>query len=260
MPNEPVTVIVLTYNHERYIQQAIESVQRQTVFGDCRVIVSDDCSTDRTMDIVGSFASSSNIRLRQNLKNLGTMPHYRQLIRDITTPYTALLEGDDIWLNCRRLELMLQMLGRYTSMGMCFSACIAEFESTGERRLLPAWNDGRHRFIGILDLMRDNPVATFSNCLYRTANLKAALDRPNGCVGYDWLCNMHIALDADIGFFPEPGTLYRVHSFGQWSTLNKAARIDMVRNSLESLLTQAPKDLREFIRASIDVLGNHREH
>ena len=44
MGEPPITVLIPTYNHEKYIEAAIESVVNQTIFDVCRVIVSDDCS------------------------------------------------------------------------------------------------------------------------------------------------------------------------------------------------------------------------
>jgi glycosyltransferase involved in cell wall biosynthesis len=246
-----VTIVVPTYHHEKYIRETIESIRRQTMFSDCFVIVSDDCSTDRTFEIAQEAGSDENIHVRRNPKNLGIMPHYQYLVEQVVTPYIALLEGDDIWLNNRRLELMLKMLGHYPSMGMCFSACIIDFESSGRRCAHPKWNDGRHRLIDIIDLINDNPIATFSNCIYKTPHLKSALASGGTHIGYDWLCNMKIAVDAEIGFFAEPSTLYRVHSLGQWSRLRQVERDEAVRKSLESLLRFAPPDLHEFINASI---------
>jgi glycosyltransferase involved in cell wall biosynthesis len=250
MPDYVTTVLVPTYNHERYIGEAIESIRRQTVFRECIVIISDDGSTDKTFDVARRIACESNIVIRRNQTNLGVMRHYAELVSGIETPFTAILEGDDLWLDARRLESMLQMLKSNARMGMCFSACIVDHVSSGIKINHPLWNEGRNLIMDIIDLLRDNPIASFSNCIYRTQNLKRALLSRDGNVGYDWLCNMIIALTADIGFFAHRSTLYRVHKFGQWSGLNDREKNLMICQSLEAILRQAP-DLHEYIKDEI---------
>jgi glycosyltransferase involved in cell wall biosynthesis len=252
MVDYSITVLVPTYNHARYIVDAVESVKRQSLFDQCLLIVSDDSSTDETFDLAGkTVRGHRNIRLRRNAVNLGTMPHYKSLVENVDTPFTAILEGDDVWLNDRRLESLRDMLTRNVGMPMCFTACVIDYEGTGKRINHPAWNDGRNRLINIIDFIQDNPVATFSNCLYRTSDLKRVIRDPNSAAGYDWLCNMQIALGNDIGFVGDPGTLYRVHRFGQWSRLPENERVVKRRQTLDALLRRAPPDLHAFIHAAI---------
>jgi glycosyltransferase involved in cell wall biosynthesis len=255
MADYAITVLIPTYNHERYILDAIASVARQTLFRECLVIVSDDCSTDSTFDIAKQAAHRvGNIIVQRNAGNLGVMQHYRSLATQLDAPFTAIIEGDDLWLTNTRLETLRNMLLRNRNMAMCFSACIVDHESTGERVHHPPWNVGRNRIIHIMDLIHDNPVATFSNCFYRTADLKQALAGSDSGVGYDWLCNMKIALTADIGFVAAPSTLYRVHPFGQWSKLSEREQNAMKLQSLKTLLLCAPRELRPYICAAIEEL------
>src|SRR5258708_6892254 len=66
-----ISVLMTSYNREDFISEAVESVLAQTC-GNFELIVSDDCSTDRTLDIVRSYASKdSRIRISVNERNLG---------------------------------------------------------------------------------------------------------------------------------------------------------------------------------------------
>ncbi len=249
MPDYSVTVLVPTYNHERYIYDAIKSIKRQTLFDECLVIVSDDCSADQTLRLAERAASSPNILVQCTPSNLGVMRHYQRLVARVETPFTAILEGDDLWLGNQRLELMREMLERNEEMSMCFSACIVDDLRNVNRYKHPSWNNGRHRIINIIDLVNsDNPIATFSNCLYRTSCIKNALSDFDSSAGYDWLCHMRIALSGDVGFFAQPSTLYRIHHLGQWSRLEVREREVLIRKGLDFILASAPTDLKEFIR------------
>jgi len=248
-------VVVPTYNHENYILEAIESIARQSLISDCLVVVSDDCSNDSTFNIAKKAAGlRKNFVVQRNANNIGVMPHYQKLVERLETPFTAFLEGDDIWLSNTRLEALRDILIRNSTIAMCFSACIVQFESSGQRTHRPPWNSGRNRLVHIMDLIYENPIVTFSNCIYRTPDLKRAILGPDSAMGYDWLCNMKIALMADIAFVAEPSTLYRVHSFGHWSKLTEEKQNVLKLQSLKALLQCSPPNLHPYIRAAIEDL------
>ena len=72
MPGLPLSICVPTYNGERYIRQALESVLSQS-YRDFEVIVVDDGSTDQTLDLIKLVQAAGDPRLRlyQNRERLG---------------------------------------------------------------------------------------------------------------------------------------------------------------------------------------------
>jgi len=253
MSDQAITVIVPTYNHETQICAAVESVVRQTVFGDCRVVISDDCSSDRTFELVEPLAGRySNITLRRNAENLGVMKHYQTLISQIATPFTAILEGDDLWTSERKLEVQRQFLECHPAAGMCFSACVVDYEADAKQVSHPLWNDRRNRIIDVVDLIYDNPVATFSNCFYRTPILKDAILSADSTSGYDWLCTLKIASVCEVGFLGEPSTLYRVHRDGAWSRLSRDQQVKAIRETLGTFRHANPS-MRLYIDDAIRI-------
>jgi glycosyltransferase involved in cell wall biosynthesis len=106
--NPLISVMVTTYNHERYIAQAITSVLNQT-FGDFEVVVVNDGSTDRTEDILRSF---SDPRLRRVLQsNQGPAGAANAALAACRGKYLAKLSGDDV-LHADRLRRQLQAYTR----------------------------------------------------------------------------------------------------------------------------------------------------
>lgn len=249
MSNAEITVLVPTYNHERHIRSAIESVMRQTAFPHCHVVVSDDCSSDGTYKLAQAVANGNDrLVVRRNRTNLGVMEHYRSLISELSTPFAAILEGDDMWISDQKLESQLNFLKHRSDVAMCFSACIAEYEGTSTRDELPSWNDGRNRIIDLIDLLYDNPIATFSNCFYRSQALKSAFASSDIAEGYDWLCTLKIASSSPIGFLAKPSTLYRIHQGGVWSRMSKRQRKQAMRKTLQAYLqSDASLSVRTFV-------------
>lgn len=92
-----VSVMIPTYNQENYIAQAIESVLMQD-YENLEIIISDDCSTDKTGEIAQKYASDSRVRYIRNPRNLGRVGNYRNtLLRHTTGEWVVNLDGDDYY-------------------------------------------------------------------------------------------------------------------------------------------------------------------
>ncbi len=95
-----VTFVLVAYNHEKYIKSAIESALAQT-YRPIQFIFSDDCSSDRTYEILCEAAreheKTENIQLNRNEKNLGVVNHLNKLFIELAEgKYFIQLGGDDI--------------------------------------------------------------------------------------------------------------------------------------------------------------------
>src|SRR6202047_5371649 len=95
MPKPFISVLIDTYNHERFIEQAIASVLEQDVAeGDREIIVVDDGSTDRTPEIVRKF--EPQVRLIRKA-NGGQASAFNTGIPECSGQIIAFLDGDDWW-------------------------------------------------------------------------------------------------------------------------------------------------------------------
>src|SRR5271169_5858114 len=95
MPTPLVTVLIDTYNHERFIEDAIVSVLEQDYLaGDVEILVVDDGSTDRTPEIVRKFAP--RVRLLRKA-NGGQASAFNAGISEARGEIVAFLDGDDWW-------------------------------------------------------------------------------------------------------------------------------------------------------------------
>src|ERR1700676_4069851 len=94
-----LSVMMITYNHERFIAQAIESVLAQRVNFDYEIVIGEDCSTDRTRNIVMDFHRRYPDRIVPLLRryNLGGPENLIATLASCGRQYVALLEGDDYW-------------------------------------------------------------------------------------------------------------------------------------------------------------------
>ncbi len=120
-----VSIVVPSYNHEKFITAAIESVIRQT-YTDYELIISDDASTDHSVDVIEAFIAEHPelpIRLIKNQTNLGGVLNLNQLISQASSKYIAVLNSDDIWVP-EKLETQVEYLERHPEVGAVFTHAV----------------------------------------------------------------------------------------------------------------------------------------
>jgi glycosyltransferase involved in cell wall biosynthesis len=116
------TVLLVTYNHSAYIRQAVESVLAQEADFEWELLITEDCSTDGTREIVQEYAERYPERIRLLLSKLNQNDN-EVVSRGIDAArgtYLALLDGDDYWLGPRKLELQAERMDAESGCTLCF--------------------------------------------------------------------------------------------------------------------------------------------
>ena len=114
MNNVTVSVLMITYNHENFIREAIEGVLMQKTDFPIELIIGEDCSTDGTRKIVMEYASKYPDIIRPLLpdSNLGMMKNFIETMQAATGKYIALCEGDDYWTDPYKLQKQVDILNK----------------------------------------------------------------------------------------------------------------------------------------------------
>ena len=205
-----VSVILCTYNHERWIAQAIDSVLDQATTARVELIISEDHSTDRTRDIVRTYAQQHphRIRLLLSERNLRSPEVLVRALRAARGEFVAYLDGDDHWLP-GKLEEQVAFMRAHPACPMSFHTVEVEGGEPGEQRRFD------RPWLTLESLLRENPVPAPS-LMYR----RAALDLPDwfGTLPYlDWPLGLLLLERGDGGYFDRSLALYRRHDRGMWS-------------------------------------------
>ena len=118
-----LSVVMTTYNHERYIAEAIESVLNQRTSFNIELVIGEDCSTDNTLQIVNHYKAQhpEMIRVVSSAQNVGWRSNYRRTIAAAKGRYVALLDGDDYFAHPEKLQLQVEMLEQHPELGMCYT-------------------------------------------------------------------------------------------------------------------------------------------
>jgi glycosyltransferase involved in cell wall biosynthesis len=132
--SEPlVSVVIITYNQEKYIAQTIECALAQNVDFDYEIVIGEDCSTDRTREICLHYQEKypDIISVISSPKNVGLLDNWYKSVCIAKGKYIAACAGDDYWHNPDKLKRQAKILEANQDCGMVHSDAFALNESTG---------------------------------------------------------------------------------------------------------------------------------
>lgn len=119
-----VSVCMITYNHAKYIAEAIQGVLMQVTDFEIEFIIANDASTDNTHSIITQLAvDTSNITIKYfcHPKNLGMMPNFIFALEQCQGKYVALCEGDDYWTDPLKLQKQVDFLEAHIEYNICWT-------------------------------------------------------------------------------------------------------------------------------------------
>jgi glycosyltransferase involved in cell wall biosynthesis len=211
-----VSVAMITYNHERFIAQAIESVLMQETHFPVELVIGEDCSTDNTRAIVQDYGARYPERIRLLLpeNNLGVMPNFIATIKACQGRYVALCEGDDYWTDPCKLQKQIDFLEERSDYSACFHRTYRLIEATGEMEVWRFRTQPLKRFYALDDIIRSGDFIRTGSVIFRH-DLAQELPAwfctlPVG----DWPLFILLAQEGWIGFLDEVMSVYRVHDGG----------------------------------------------
>jgi glycosyltransferase involved in cell wall biosynthesis len=219
-----LSVMVITYNHERFIAQAIESVLAQQVTFDYEIVIGEDCSTDSTRSVIMDFRRRYPGRIVPLLRdqNVGAMQNLEMTMAACRGQYVALLEGDDYWTCDQKLQKQVDFLDSHSASALCCHRVRFLDEDRPEVvHVFPPLAAGPYT---IEDLLEGNFVMTCSTVLRR--NLIGPLPHWFSRMKLgDWPLFALVARHGNIELMDEIMARYRVHPGGIWSSLSEITRL-----------------------------------
>jgi glycosyltransferase involved in cell wall biosynthesis len=220
-----VSVHILTFNHARFVAQALESVLDQKASFEWEVVVGDDCSTDGTREILKSYGRKNPERVRLLLHQQGLGPHELNLqgnnnflatYRACRGEYVALLDGDDYWTDDQKLEKQVEFLDTHPSCSLCCHAVAVEYSGERARHWDPVIGLFPREFCSIDDLLRleTKPELPQASMMIRRRSLPNLPAWFNGIFNSDYAIQVLLAERGDVGFLLDCMAVHRKHPGG----------------------------------------------
>ena len=227
LPLKQVTTLIVSYNHEKYIEEALKSVLNQDGYFISKIMISDDASSDGTSEIIKKYVNiyPDIIVDCSNKINLGISGNYRKSFEIINSDYLAILEGDDYWIDRNKISTQLNFLENNMDCSMVFS----DFFLLRNDVLLnsPHYAHLHKTKMDFNDFFKYdlNPIINLSCCMFRTSFLK---NIPEAAFKYrlsEITLGLLSVMDGFLGYTKKIQSVYRVIDTGTWSGLNKLGKL-----------------------------------
>jgi glycosyltransferase involved in cell wall biosynthesis len=245
-----ISIALATYNGAKFLRKQLESILNQSVT-DFEVVVCDDCSTDKTPQILQEYASrDSRFKVYQNAKNLGFKKNFEHILTLCKGEFIAFCDQDDIW-EPNHLEILYKNIGENDCIG-ANSLIIDEKGVSQNKTLLEYWP---------IHVMPKNEKELFQHELYsnviqgtasliRASLIKQALPIPEDIKYHDYWFALVAGLNEKCKYISDVVLKYRRHS-------NNASEYQKftIWNAIKDLY-RFLKDRKGFYQDSINLLNN----
>lgn len=212
MNKSDIDVVMVTYNQEKYIAQAIESVLIQKTNFSFRLLIGEDCSTDNTGMICQEYEKKfpDKIKLILHDKNQGLLKNYKSVFDVCSAKYIAILEGDDYWINDLKLQIQFDILERNNKIGLVHT----NFNISENKKIIPFKSPLENKLKGkVFDaLISGNFIGPLTVC-FRKDLMDKHFDYDflikNDISSIDYCLWLELSANSDFEYIKESTAVYR---------------------------------------------------
>ncbi len=227
-----VTIATITFNHKKFIEQALDSFLLQETSFPFEIIVHDDLSTDGTIDIIKKYEIKyphiiKPIYQKENQYSQGInmIPH-TFVFPKAKGKYIAFCECDDYWTGVSKLEQQFNFLETHPEYSVCYHNSTIVDE---QNRLVSKNKHPSPRDYSIEEMLLGETFILTNTIMFRKFSEEAIKHHTKV---YKDVFNGDMAIMHQLGFMGKAKYLndidnaaYRVHSDGIWSSLNEVNKI-----------------------------------
>lgn len=207
-----ITILLPTYNGEKYLEEQINSILNQS-YSDFSLVISDDGSSDNTRKILKTFESKDKrIQVFYHQKNKGFLKNFEFLCKKVTTPYCMFSDQDDVW-KPTKIEKMLNYIKK-TKSALVY--CDMEITDKNLNILFPSFHKHMNKEkkcekYNDFDLLKLENVVSGCSMIVKSEIIKQALPFPEGIIIYDWWISLIATQNGKVSYLNESLQYYRQH-------------------------------------------------
>lgn len=271
-----VSIICNTYNHGKYIKNALDSFISQETNFNYEILIHDDASTDNTADIIREYEKKYPNLIKpiyqtenQYSKNMNITQTFQ--VPRVKGKYIALCEGDDYWLDSKKLQRQYDIMEQNMNIDMCAHAAEKIRASDGKiLGYIAPCNEKKIFDVEEVIIGGGGFVAT-NSLFYRRELAEMPTEFRRFCP-LDYALQIQGALKGGMLYLPEVMSAYRVDVPGSWSArMSHSSYADEQRNEIKKMLDIVDKETlgqySEFVRraklivdfASLETAGQYKE-
>jgi glycosyltransferase involved in cell wall biosynthesis len=249
--NPSVSIFMVTYNHGKYIRQAIESIVGQKTDFPYRLFIGEDFSTDNTRAVCLEMEAKypGKIELLLHEKNIGALNNAFQVWEACIAygKYTAICEGDDYWTDTNKLQKQVDFLEANPGFTVCCHRVKVLNEKNGT--LKTPKKPARDVFTQ-KDVANHNFVVTQSE-VFRNSAWQGLNEAYFNSISGDYFINMMLSGAGKIKYLPDVMAVYRQHGGGSWHSLGSIGAMETLKVLTYYLSTDLPEHVKENLKRNI---------
>lgn len=250
---EQIDVLLATYNGEKYVREQIESILNQS-YKNIRLIISDDCSNDNTVNILKEYEKKDNrVILYIQSQNLGVVANIEFLLKKVENRLYMLSDQDDIWLP-EKIEKSVEVL-KINDVDLVFGDL--EVVDKELKTIYPSFGDFMLLNKKIRNYINTYRLNYLYNCvtgctvLSKREFIEKILPLPKSSkyLIHDHWIGLIVSLNGKLAYIPEKYIKYRQHG-------NNEVGTKKVSHNMTDL-----EEVRElFINVKLRVFGSYVEN
>ncbi len=200
-----VSVVMCTYNGEKFLRPQIDSVLSQS-WANLELMIVDDASSDNSLTIIKEYGQKdSRVKYFVNEKNLGYNKNFEKAIGLANGNYIAPCDQDDIW----EISKIEKMMNAWPEGSLFIYSLSGNFSENDFAARTAAPNVHYSAIDDTHKLVFNSPVHGHA-CMFKKELVARCLPFPAD-IFYDWWISMHAASTGIIGCIPQTLTWHRVH-------------------------------------------------
>jgi glycosyltransferase involved in cell wall biosynthesis len=241
--NSLVSICLATYNGERYLKEQLDSIVKQS-YKNIEVIAQDDCSSDKTLEILKSYEDKLKITIYQNEQNLGYIKNFESVLKKANGEFISICDQDDIWQE-NKIELLMSNIKDNTLI-YSDSLLVDENANSLGKKFSQSLKNNFISTKNPLAFLNDNCVSAHA-MLFKKELLEYIFPFPANIFFDAWIAANAASLDG-IKFYDECLVYYRQHSTNTLSKHNKDSK-----DKPKAKLSKADKKLQK-VQAKIGAI------
>lgn len=259
-----IDILMATYNGEKYIEEQLQSIINQT-YQDWRLIISDDCSTDKTVEILKRYQQRYSKKIfvyENNISSGSAKNNFYKLLDYATSEYAMFSDQDDVWKKNKIAVTYNKMLEMQTEYGdnmpllVHTDLCVVDEKLNVINNSLFSMQQMDYTRDKLNNLLIEN-IVTGCTVMVNRALLGLVDKKPQHSVMHDMWLALLAAAFGKIGFVEESTIFYRQHEHNSVGAKNvasfdyyvkKLASRNKIHNSLTAQYCQAEELMNMYFK------------
>lgn len=249
MEEERVDILLATYNGEKYLKELIQSILNQS-YKNFRLIICDDCSTDKTLAIVSAFSKiDKRIVAFKTKSNVGVAGNFETLLKRVESPYFMFADQDDVWKKDKILNSMNKIKEGYdlvyTDLEVSDEGANVKYDSywklKGLYNKIKKYNNFKSLYL--------NNYITGCTIMCKSEWIEKVLPIPKGAdhVLHDYWLALMVAQEGKLGYIEEPQIMYRQHKDNNVGTKKVSSEMETLDEIRDHFINVKIEHFQTFV-------------